>query len=223
MTRQNERRNLPNSINDLELNLDMPENQQTRTPLELGPESIDEGISSADDIYVPPESFPEPDSALKSGYEEPPETKDSDKAKSSPPRIDEWQDFFSRIVIRSACNYYIELAFRGIDEDLLTDREIERIKMQQDERDRIAKPFAEFCCKNKYMRRHGRLIIASGGMSDSLIALGMWQHRVNRIAKKYRTRTVKGDVYVRTGQSEQAQNPNGYQFDPSQRYYSQGG
>jgi len=102
------------------------------------------------------------------------------------PTIDEWLDFFSRIVIRVATDFAIEMAFRGIDENLLSDREVETIKLSDEERDRIAKPFAEFAYKNKFTRKHGREIIAAAGSIDAVLQLGLWYTRMTRIAMKYR-------------------------------------
>lgn len=119
------------------------------------------------------------------------------------PTIDEWMDFFSRILLRVVCDWYISFAFRGINEDLLTDREIDRLQLTDEERKRIAVPLAELSNKSKVMRRYGRTIVASGGAFDALITLGTWASRVNRIASRYKTRTVKGSVYERTGQDAQ--------------------
>lgn len=121
-------------------------------------------------------------SRIKSDYPEP-----SDRAaKSGVPNIDEWMGFFSRVVIRMSTDFYIDYAFRGIDEDMLSDREVERIKLSESERDRIARPFAEYSYKSKFMRKHGRMIIASADSIDAVLQLGMWFSRVNRIAGKYR-------------------------------------
>lgn len=130
----------------------------------------------------------EPKSRLKTGYVEPPaSTKPADdKAKTTPPKIDEWMDFFSRVLIRAATDFYIDAAFRDIDEDWLSEREVERIKLAPAERDRIAKPLAELAYKSKFTRKHGRSIIALTGSIDSVIQLGMWFNRVNRVAAKYR-------------------------------------
>lgn len=229
MPPRTERKNIPKPPNlrathdNQENELPNPLETTESPPLNLGPDNVDVDINSADEIEVPDEDRLPVRSALKAGYEEPRDTKDSDKAKSSPPRVDEWQDFFSRVVIRSLTNYYIDLEFRGIDEDLLTDSEIERIKMSPEERDKLAKPFSELANKIKFMRKHGRAIIAGGGISDSVIALALWQHRVARIARKYKTRTVQGSVHVgsRPGQPPQnGYNPNQYQ---SGQYYSPGG
>lgn len=108
------------------------------------------------------------------------------ESKTGIPNLDEWMHFFSRVVIRMAMNFYIDLAFRNIDEDMLSDREIERIRMTDAERDRIARPFAELAYKNKWTRKHGRSIIASADSIDAIVQLGMWYSRVSRIAAKYR-------------------------------------
>lgn len=119
------------------------------------------------------------------------------------PSIDEWMDFFSRIFLRVICDWYISFAFRGIDEELLTDREIDRLQLSDEERKRIAVPLAELSNKSKLMRKYGRTIVASGGAFDALLTLGTWASRVNRIASKYRKRTVRGSVYERTGSDAQ--------------------
>jgi hypothetical protein len=117
-------------------------------------------------------------SSLKSDIEEP---FDTGKAKAGPPALDEWMDFFSRVVIRMATDFYIDAAFSGIDENILTAREIDRVKLTKAERDRMARPFAELSNKLKFTRKHGRTIIASAGTVDAVLQMGMWVSRVNRI------------------------------------------
>jgi hypothetical protein len=124
----------------------------------------------------------EPKSRIKS---DPGTALDRD-AKSGVPNIDEWMDFFSRILIRLSTDWYVEWAFRGIDEDLLSDREVDRIKLTKEQRDRMARPFAELSFKNKFTRKHGREIIATAGTIDAVAQLGVWFSQVNRIAAKYR-------------------------------------
>jgi hypothetical protein len=131
------------------------------------------------------------DSRLHQQAEEPPPARE---AKASIPSIDEWQDFWSRIALRVACDYYIDMAFKDVDENLINDRDIERIRLRDDERKRIATPLAEFSHKSKFMRKHGRTIVASGGMFDALVTLGQWTSRVNRVARKYKPKTVKGNI-----------------------------
>lgn len=150
------------------------------------------------------------DSRLRQKPQEPPPARE---AKPGIPSLDEWMDFFSRIVIRVACDWYIEWAFRGVDENRLTDREIQRVQLSDEERQRIAVPFAELSHKSKFMRKHGRTIVASGGLFDAIIALGTWTSRVNRIARKYKTPTIPGRSMPneRTGQDQSPANGPGYE------------
>jgi len=148
------------------------------------------------------------DSRLKQPAEEPPPARE---AKASIPTIDEWSDFWGRIFLRVACDFYIDQAFRGVDESLISDRDIERLRLKDDERMRISTPLAEFSHKSKIMRKYGRTIIASGGMFDALVALGQWTSRVNRVARKYKTNTVRGRVVndERVGQTTPQGTGNG--------------
>jgi hypothetical protein len=108
--------------------------------------------------------------------------------KSGPPSIDEWSRFFSRVVLRVTCDFYLDYAFRGIDDDLISERDVERMAMTADERKTIATPFAEISNKSKFMRKHGRLIVASGDMFNAVAMMGAWASRVSRIAAKYKPR-----------------------------------
>jgi hypothetical protein len=171
---------------------------------------LDEDDSQEENPFDAPISAPlfdehetgdEIDSPFRQRVQDAPPPRD---AKPGIPSLDEWLDFFSRIVLRVACDWYIEWAFRGVDESLLNDREIDRIQMSDQERQRIAVPFAEISHKSKFMRRHGRTIVASGGIFDAIVALGTWTSRVNRIARRHKPRTVQGRV-VRDDSSRQAQ------------------
>lgn len=147
-------------------------------------------------------------SRLRSEAKEPPPPRD---AKAGIPTLDEWMDFWSRIVLRVAVDWYIDWAFRGVDETILTDREIERVQMTEAERQRIAVPIAEISHKSKVMRKHGRAIVASGGVFDAIVALGTWTSRVNRIARKYKPRVVQGRVAnERTRSGQQASDGAGF-------------
>ena len=140
-------------------------------------------------------------------------------AKTGPPSIDEWTGFFSRVVLRGVTDMYINYAFRGIDEDVLSDRELKRLSLTDDERKLIVVPFAELSNKSKFMRRHGRMIVASGDAVNSIIVMGAWMNRVNRIASKYRPRQPKivrmpnGNSGPGTqGGSQAPASPNGYHY-----------
>lgn len=113
-------------------------------------------------------------------------------AKAGPPSLEEWQHFFGRVVLRVTCDWYISWAFRGVDEDELSERELERLVMSDDERSQIAVPFAELSNKSKFMRKHGRLVVSSGDSFYALVALGAWFSRVNRIANRHKPKVVQG-------------------------------
>lgn len=104
------------------------------------------------------------------------------------PDKDEWLDFFSRIVLKVGLELYTDFAFRGIDEGVVSDADLRRIAVSKDERNVIARPFAEYSTKNKFMRKHGREIVAFADSLESIITLGIWMRKVNRIASKYRPR-----------------------------------
>src|SRR5215469_12666768 len=111
--------------------------------------------------------------------------KDESKAKTGPPTADEWQDFFARIVIRFMTEWYVDFVFRGIDEDLVTDNDAAKLLLTEDERNVIARPFAEFANKSPFLRKHGRQVVAFADSFESIVILGQWFTRVNRIARKY--------------------------------------
>jgi hypothetical protein len=143
--------------------------------------------------------------------------------KAGPPSLDEWSKFFSRVVLRVATQWYLNYAFRGIDEDTLSEREIERLALTDEERKTIAVPFAELSNKSKFMRKHGRTLVASGDAFNSMVVMGAWMSRVNKIAAKHRPPKVRiNNEYRRPGpeSGEQASGatggrvPNGYPIFP---------
>ena len=146
-----------------------------------------DGIVITDDIY-PEEDFPPPLTAAQERRSlKPGAASMMDRgAKSGIPDINEWLHFFSAVLIKSATEFYIDYAFRGVDESALSDREYSRITLLDEERDRIARPFAEMAQKNRYMRKHGRSIVAAGDSIDAVLQLGMWYRRVSQISAKYR-------------------------------------
>jgi hypothetical protein len=113
------------------------------------------------------------------------------EATSKPPTLDEWTSFFGKIVLKIACDWYLSFAFRGIDEDKVSDRDLERLALDDDERKTIAVPLAELSNKSKFMRKHGRSLVAGGDSFYALVTLGKWMSRVNRIAAKYRPKQPK--------------------------------
>lgn len=116
---------------------------------------------------------------------EPKEERPKFTAKSGPPTLEEWQDFIGRIVLRSLTEFYLDSALRGI-RDLLTDRELEEIRLTKDELKELAAPFASLAHKSKFARKRGRQIIEASNSLEAMFALIIWMRRVNRITRKYR-------------------------------------
>lgn len=122
------------------------------------------------------------DRALNDPERKPP----GSELKTTPPDKDDWLDFFSRIVLRVGLESYVDFAFRGIDESIVSDRDLERVTPTKELRDQIAAPFAVYATKNKWMRKHGREIVSLADSLEAVIQLGIWMRRVNRIASHYR-------------------------------------
>lgn len=171
--------------------------------------------------YVPPTESPEPEAedagsvidaaaaieprVEKSAEDEPltkgfgsRRRKNPSEPKTSPPNLDEWMDFFSRVVIRFLTEWYVDMLFRGIDEDIVSETDAEKLLLTAEERDTIARPFAEYANKNPFMRKHGRQIVAFADSFESIVILGRWYMRTNRIARKYRPKkqNVPARVHV---------------------------
>lgn len=130
---------------------------------------------------------------------------DTSEPKRTPPNANEWLDFFSRIILRFATEFYIEFRFRGIDESLISDEDAERLLMTEEERDTIARPFAEYANKNPFLKKHGREIVALADSFESMVMLAQWYRRVDRVARKYQPKkTVPGRVthHEHNGQSQ---------------------
>jgi hypothetical protein len=108
------------------------------------------------------------------------------EARTGPPKIGEWQDFFARIVIRYGTDFYMNLMLRDIDSESLKPSDWAQLSITADERTAIARPFAEFANKSKVARKHGRLIVSSADSVESAILLMKWGRSVSRIARKYK-------------------------------------
>jgi hypothetical protein len=177
---------------------------------------------SPETVFTPeytPAPDPEPGNIVDSNLDRTidPEKPVKTTASSAPPKIDEWLDFFSRVVFRTFADFYVDFTFRGIDEDSVSATDVQRLKLSQEERNEIAAPLASYANKSKFMRKHGRMIIAGADSIDALIILGMWMARVNRIASKYRPakgKKVKQNGTVPPG--ETSQNGSG-EYVPDER------
>lgn len=197
-----------------------PQSRQNATPdivldvEDVDPADFEAGILTPDDMpwagNEPRETVINPDvkvgkapRTLKAGAQAASTTM---PPKTGIPTVDEWYDFFSRVLLRACTDWLIDWTFRGIDENLLSDREVNSIKLTDEERGRIAKPLSEMAYKNRFLRRHGREIIATAGSIDAMLQLGLWYSRINRIALKYR-RLAKQGVNVSPPRQQQPQQP----------------
>lgn len=131
------------------------------------------------------------DEAIESGKDDKPlvdpeRLAKGDTPKTGAPKADEWLDFFSRIVLKVGIELYTDFAFRGVDETRVTPEDLKRIQIRKDERDVIARPFAEYASKSDLGKKHGRKIVALTDSAESLVTLGILARRINRIAKKYK-------------------------------------
>ena len=133
------------------------------------------------DIII--EDEPDPAPRRKALNVELPDERDP---KAGPPNLGEWNRFFSKFVIRLAEDFFISVAFRGIDEDDVSATDLAKLHLTDQEKTAIATPLSELANRNKFMRKHGRQIVAVAGSMDAFIIFGMWVSRVNRIARKYR-------------------------------------
>jgi hypothetical protein len=99
-------------------------------------------------------------------------------------------------VFRFITEWYVDFVFRGIDDELVSDADAVKLLLTEDERRVIARPFAEYANKNPYLRKHGRQIVAFADSFESLVILGQWFSRVNRLARKYSRISGKPPVTV---------------------------
>lgn len=116
--------------------------------------------------------------------------KDAD-AKAGPPKLSEWQDFFSRIIIKYGTNWYMDMMLRDIDPSVLSPSDLAALTISREDRNRIARPFAELANKSGLARKHGRMIVSSADSVESAMILMKWTRTVSRIGKKYRPQKPK--------------------------------
>jgi hypothetical protein len=183
-----------------------------------------ESASSNDNDLTDPDAYvPPPDTYFDAGrrahdkvlddevrktpkfIEEKPQVTDRDKPKAGPPTLDEWQDFFARVVFLTLAEWYVSWCFRGVDEGLVTDEDLRRCQLDKEERKAIALPLSELANKSTVARKHGRQLIAFFESAEAFILIGMWMSKVHRVARKYKPQ--KGKPNVRMGPD--APNPNG--------------
>lgn len=138
-------------------------------------------VSTGPDIFKPVDVVP---ADLPADLPPKPDTKKF-TARTGPPSLEEWQDFIGKIVLRTVTEFYLDFALRDI-RDLLSDREMEEIRLTKDELKDLAAPFASLAYKSKLARKRGRQIIEASNSIEAMFALMIWTRRVNRITKKYR-------------------------------------
>jgi hypothetical protein len=109
----------------------------------------------------------------------------SEAAKSGPPTLVEWQNFFARFVIRVITEAWLFLMLGNII-DQLTPNELERITLAPEQMANMAAPMAEVANKTGFMRKHGRLMVGAADAAEAGLDLTLWMVRVARIARKYR-------------------------------------
>jgi hypothetical protein len=140
------------------------------------------------DATAEPESlaaWSAPSPVVESSYRDDIPDGDND-AKTGPPKVAEWQDFFSRIIIRYGTDFYMNMMLRDIDPELLSPADLVQLKLTSDDRKSIARPFAEFANKSKWARKNGRMIVSSADSVESAMILMKWARTVSRIGRKYR-------------------------------------
>lgn len=177
--------------------------------------------SSADDSALPPPVVPPQDvlddwakfsagpptrdagrvldheSRLGDLFEEKPAVTEKDKPKAGPPTLDEWQDFFGRVVFLTLAEWYVQICFLGVPEEIISDEDLQRCMLTKDERKAIALPISELANKSSTARKHGRQVIAFFETAESFILIGVWMAKVRRIANKYKPKKEKPAKVVR--------------------------
>jgi hypothetical protein len=194
-----------------------------------------------DDVFNPPKPDPGPsgpkhakeaakdgpkiDAEIKSTrLSEKPVPKEGDKPKAGPPTLEEWQDFFARIVFLTLAEWYVTWCFRGVPEDIISEEDLKRCTLSKEERQQIALPLSELANKSSVARKHGRQVIAFFESFEAIILIGMWMSKVHRIASKYRPRKEKRPVNVRVEQNAPPSNGSGGApgFDPNVSIFNPG-
>jgi hypothetical protein len=152
--------------------------------------------------------------------EKPDKLSDSGQARSGPPDLSEWQDFFARFVIRLLVNGYLFVVLGDLIDEL-SPRELKQIYLSKEDMSEMAAPLASMAHKSKFARKHGRTIVAFADSYESILNMLIWMRRVNKIARKYKKarqdeQPVQGQVIVEpTNVYSQGVNGNGRNVDGS--------
>jgi hypothetical protein len=164
------------------------------------------------------------DKELDEEFQKPPRFEEkpppSDKAKAGPPNLDEWEDFFSRIVLLTILEWYVSWCFRGIPEEVISEEDLQRCVLSREDRKIIAQPMAELANKSSFARKRGRQVLAMAESAEAVIVLGMHLSKIHRIAGKYKPKKVKPSERVQPNQA--TGNGTGPVFDPNVTVWNPG-
>lgn len=107
------------------------------------------------------------------------------QVKKGPPSLSDWQDFFSRFVIKILVDIYLNIVLGDLVMEL-SPTERDMIKLSAKDMSDIAAPLAVMTEKTSFGKKHGRSIIAMADSYESVITLLFWMRRVNRVARKHK-------------------------------------
>lgn len=179
------------------------------------PRAVDSGTAAAETVPFP---SPEIEKTVAQSFSE---NRVSDGSRSTPPNIDEWKEFIGGKVLRLATDGYLSLMLKDFEDDL-TPRERKQIELTKEDLKDMAAPLAIQSNKSKFMRKHGRSMIAAADSYEAVIALVIWMRRVRRISRKYaiqRAQTPPG--HLRTMQMDLADDGT-YQARPVNEGFGNG-
>ena len=168
-----------------------PSNQAAKAAHRIRSKGVTDSVTDEPELHEPEDTSGDaafiPPSEPKERLIDKPDKVENDqgKAKTGPPTAAEWQDFLGRTVLRFMTDAYLTLALRDI-EHLLTDREREQIRLSKEDLKELAAPMAELANKSPFMRKRGRMLVASADSVESVWTLVFWMRRVQRIAKRHR-------------------------------------
>lgn len=179
------------------------------------------GTGTADPVSAPTPQFQPVDVPDVEAVSEPipvreiaakPEKTATSEPKSGPPSLNEWQDFFGRIVIKLIVDYYLFIVLGDLIDELST-HELKSILLSEEDLREVAAPLAELANKSGFMRKHGRFIVATADSFESVMTLLLWMRRVNRVAKKHRAAKPKTNRGRQQPTPQAAPSTNGYNHE----------
>jgi hypothetical protein len=158
------------------------------------------------------EDVPTAQSVSASQLTEKPDKVSTPEAKTGPPTVNDWQDFFGRIIIRGIVNAYV--AFQLSDFlDELTPSEAKAIFLSKEDMTEMAAPLASLSAKSSFMKKHGRFIISTADSYESVVTMFFWMRRVNKIATRHRK--AHGIVKPQPGVAAKKENKRDEEFHGS--------